>query len=181
MVSALDGRSPGRPTHAAMLPPADLPGLTPGVSRIVAVPGAGRDAGTERRWHVLDTADELARAGREPVATIVAVHGNPTWSYLWRDLITATLVTARDGGPAWRVIAVDQLEMGFSERTRTRRTLAQRIADLDSLVQTLAPSGPVVTLGHDWGGPISLGWAARSCSTRPCTNPTTAPYRSPCG
>jgi len=87
------------------------------------------------------------------------VHGNPTWSYLWRDVAAASLRTARAGGPAWRVIAVDQLDMGFSERTDEHRPLAQRVADLGALTDALGLDGPVVTLGHDWGGVISLGWA----------------------
>ena len=50
--------------------------------------------------------------------------------------------------------------MGFSERTdRARRTLAQRVDDLGALTAALGVTGPVVTVGHDWGGPISLGWA----------------------
>ncbi|MFG6402016.1 alpha/beta fold hydrolase [Microbacterium sp. P04] len=154
--------APARYTaDAATLPPAGLPGLDPAWSRLVDVAGVGADVGTTRQWHVLDTGDVLARAGTDPVGTIVAVHGNPTWSYLWRSVAAASVRAAREGGAAWRVIAVDQLDMGFSERTAVSRTLAQRIADLGALIDTLAPAGPIVTLGHDWGGPISLGWAVQ--------------------
>ncbi|WP_295788745.1 alpha/beta fold hydrolase [uncultured Microbacterium sp.] len=146
----------------ATLPPAGLPGLDPSLSRLVAVEGVLADAGATRTWHVLDTGDALHRRGVEPVGTIVAVHGNPTWSYLWRALVTASLDRADAGRPAWRVVAVDQLEMGFSERTPLRRTLAQRIADLDALVAELDIRGPIVTLGHDWGGPVSFGWAVEN-------------------
>jgi len=147
---------------AATLPPEGLPGLNADLSRVVAVPGFGIDSGRSPRWHVLDTGDELRRLGAEPLGTIVAVHGNPTWSYLWRDLLAASVRQAADGGDAWRVIAVDQLEMGYSERTPRSRGLAQRIGDLGALVRSLAPEGPIVTLGHDWGGPISLGWAVEN-------------------
>ena len=61
--------------------------------------------------------------------------------------------------PGWRVVAVDQLGMGFSERPERSRTLAQRIGDLTAVVAALGVTGPVVTVGHDWGGVISLGWA----------------------
>jgi acyl-coenzyme A synthetase/AMP-(fatty) acid ligase/pimeloyl-ACP methyl ester carboxylesterase len=87
------------------------------------------------------------------------VHGNPTWSYLWRRLLTQATATAAADGPAWRVVAVDQLDMGFSERTGVERGLPQRIADLSALTTALALDGPVVTLGHDWGGVVSMGWA----------------------
>ncbi|PTT20230.1 hydrolase, partial [Microbacterium sp. HMWF026] len=146
----------------ATLPPSGLPGLDPSLSRLVAVDGVLADTGATRTWHILDTGDALDRRGVEPVGTIVAVHGNPTWSYLWRALVTASLARADAGRPAWRVVAVDQLEMGFSERTPLRRTLAQRIADLDALIAELGIPGPIVTLGHDWGGPVSLGWAVEN-------------------
>ena len=83
------------------------------------------------------------------------MHGNPTWSYLWRTLLAA----GSDPAHPWRVVAVDQLDMGFSERTGTFRRLADRINDLGDLTDALGLDGPVVTVGHDWGGVISLGWA----------------------
>jgi acyl-coenzyme A synthetase/AMP-(fatty) acid ligase/alpha-beta hydrolase superfamily lysophospholipase len=86
--------------------------------------------------------------------TLLCVHGNPTWSYLWRDLLAEAPANVR-------VIAIDQLDMGFSERTGTVRRLEQRIEDLATLTDELGVRGPVVTVGHDWGGPISLGWAQR--------------------
>jgi len=104
--------------------------------------------GIGRTWHVLDNGIT------DPSVTLLCVHGNPTWSYLWRDL----LATAPDGV---RVVAVDQLDMGYSERTGTVRRLAQRIDDLDAVADALDIGGPVVTVAHDWGGPISLGWAER--------------------
>lgn len=137
----------------------DLPGLDRRFSRVVSVPGRGSDEGRHRQWHVLDTGDELARLGTPVAGTILAVHGNPTWSYLWRALLTQSVRAAELGAPAWRVIAVDQLEMGYSERTDVHRPLEQRIADLSALTDSLALTGPVLTLGHDWGGVVSLGWA----------------------
>lgn len=147
------------PAAPAALPPTGLPGLDPDWSRLVAVPGAGADAGLTRTWHVLDTGAELERLGEAPVGTILAVHGNPTWSYLWRSILAASVAAAAEGEPAWRVIAVDQLEMGYSERTGRHRPLEQRVADLSGLTDALGIEGPVVTLGHDWGGVVSLGWA----------------------
>lgn len=127
----------------AGLPLPDLPGLDPAWSRTVTAPDAG---GRARVWHLLDN-------GAEPVrGTVLCVHGNPTWSYLWRGLLAA----APEG---WRVVAADHLGMGFSERPDAPRTVDQRIADLGHLTDALGITGPVVTIGHDWGGLISLGWA----------------------
>ncbi|MDQ1513809.1 MAG: cis-3-alkyl-4-acyloxetan-2-one decarboxylase / olefin beta-lactone synthetase, partial [Microbacteriaceae bacterium] len=145
--------SEDRAASSASLPPEGLPGLDPAWSRLVEAPSAD---GGSRTWHLLDTLPALREAGREPVGTVLAVHGNPTWSYLWRSVLAASLASE---GPAWRVVAVDQLEMGFSERTGRPRRLSDRVRDLGLLTDTLALQGPVVTLGHDWGGIVSLGWA----------------------
>jgi acyl-CoA synthetase (AMP-forming)/AMP-acid ligase II/pimeloyl-ACP methyl ester carboxylesterase len=122
-----------------------MPGLDPAWSRAIAV--VDKD-GARRTWHVLDN--------RVPPAegTLLCVHGNPTWSYLWRRFLAAA-------EPGWRVVAVDQLGMGYSERPSRALSLADRIDDLDSLTTALDISGRIVVAGHDWGGPISLGWAER--------------------
>jgi acyl-coenzyme A synthetase/AMP-(fatty) acid ligase/pimeloyl-ACP methyl ester carboxylesterase len=150
-------------TAPATQPPS-LPGLDPAWSRLVTVPewSGDRPGGTDRAartWHLFDTAGSLAALGLEPVGTLLCVHGNPTWSYLWRSVLRTSLEVAAAGGPAWRVVAVDQLDMGFSERTGLQRGLPQRVADLGALTEELGLTGPVVTLGHDWGGVVSLGWA----------------------
>lgn len=135
-----------KPTTAhASLPPGGLSGLEPSWSRLIHVPVTD---GVGRTWHVLD--NQVAN----PQVTVLCVHGNPSWSYLYRNLVGS----APDGV---RVIAVDQLEMGFSERSGQVRRLAQRVDDLCELTEAMQITGPVVTVAHDWGGPISLGWAQR--------------------
>jgi acyl-CoA synthetase (AMP-forming)/AMP-acid ligase II/pimeloyl-ACP methyl ester carboxylesterase len=136
---------------------ADWPGVDPEWSREIAVPStsAADVPGTVRRWHLLDNGAQLSRRGLTPAGTLLCVHGNPTWSYLWRTLLAA----GTDPAQPWRVVAVDQLDMGYSERTGTFRRLADRINDLGDLTDALGLDGPVVTVGHDWGGVISLGWA----------------------
>ena len=97
--------------------PADLPGVDPAWSRTVTVPDA---SGTKRCWHLLDN------GVTDPVGTLLCVHGNPTWSYLWRQLLAKA-------PPGWRVVAPDHLGMGFSERLEVSRTLAERVRDLGDL------------------------------------------------
>jgi acyl-CoA synthetase (AMP-forming)/AMP-acid ligase II/pimeloyl-ACP methyl ester carboxylesterase len=142
----------------ASLPPAGLHGLDPVFSRLVTAPES-QGLQITHEWHILDNRGRLAELGVTPVGTILCVHGNPTWSYLWRDLLSSATEAAASGGEAWRVIAVDQLDMGFSERSGTVRPLTRRVRDLGDLTDALQLSGPVITLGHDWGGVVSLGWA----------------------
>ncbi len=155
-MTAADSRLP---VAAASLPPAGLPGLDARFSRIVAVPDSGAASQVSHDWHILDNAEVLAEAGVTPIGTILCVHGNPTWSYLWRRLVATATEAALTGGAPWRVIAVDQLDMGFSERCGVTRPLARRVSDLGDLTAALGLGGPVVSFGHDWGGVVSLGWA----------------------
>jgi acyl-coenzyme A synthetase/AMP-(fatty) acid ligase/pimeloyl-ACP methyl ester carboxylesterase len=131
-----------RADEAASLPRA-FPGLDPAWSRLLTVADAD---GAKHTWHVLDN------GVRNPTGTLLCVHGNPTWSYLWRRLLA-------DAPPGWRVVAPDHLGMGWSERLPAPRSLLQRVADLGDLTAAMGISGPVVTVGHDWGGVISFGWA----------------------
>ncbi|MCT1690534.1 alpha/beta fold hydrolase [Brevibacterium sp. p3-SID960] len=166
----LPGLSPRLPARPAQTP-GELPGWDEQWSRLVTV---GTVDG-ERTFHVLDTLPALQAEGLAPAGTILALHGNPTWSYLWRHLAAASLDRARGGGPVWRVIAPDQLEMGFSERLAHTglptthgpgfRRIAERVADFDAVATELLAESPTertVTLGHDWGGVLSLTWAARN-------------------
>ena len=174
---------PRIPAAPAALPPFDqLPGWDPDWSRLVTIRSAADLPGVERTLHVADNGPQLAALGAELAGTILAVHGNPTWSYLWRALLAETTRRARRGQQAWRVVAPDQLDMGYSERLEhpasptpsemgrarsTYRSLGDRLDDLDALTAALgltdlaATGHPLITLGHDWGGVVSLGWAGR--------------------
>ncbi|MFX4270669.1 alpha/beta fold hydrolase [Propionibacteriaceae bacterium Y1685] len=133
------------------LPYETLPGIDPAWSRWVTAPDAD---GINRRWHLLET-------GHAERGTMLLVHGNPTWSYLWRRFLS-------EARPGWRVIAVDQLGMGWSDHPHGSleqpRGLAARLDDLDHLTHELGlldSDTPVVAVGHDWGGIIAAGWAGR--------------------
>jgi pimeloyl-ACP methyl ester carboxylesterase len=124
--------------------PFELPGglarLYPFSPRSHVTPGGAR----------LSYLDEGPRADE----AIVLVHGNPTWSFYYRDLI-------RELSPALRCIAPDHVGMGLSDKPAAYPyTLASRIADLESLVGSLALRR-IHLVVHDWGGPIGLGFAVR--------------------
>ncbi|NND91959.1 MAG: AMP-binding protein [Granulosicoccus sp.] len=162
-----------RPIAPAQLPPAGIIGLDPDWSRLVHVPGID---GNGRTWHLLDTW-ATRTDGVVPQLTLLCVHGNPSWSFIWRDLLTQISHSEDD---RVRAIAVDQLDMGYSERTGCKRNLATRIDDLCRLSTTLALTGPVITVAHDWGGPVSLGWASRHLDTagHALDTPSTVPRAS---
>jgi len=88
--------------------------------------------------------------------TVVCVHGNPTWSFYYRQLVEALR-------GSHRVVVPDHIGCGMSEMPgddRYRYTLERRIDDLEALMGRLALDG-VTLVVHDWGGAIGLGWAVR--------------------
>ncbi len=124
-------------------------GIDPAWSRTFDVPGHD---GITHRWHLLDTGP-----GGPDGATVLCVHGNPTWAYAWKSFL-------RRFGDDHRVIAIDQLGMGYSERLGADappRRYVDRVADLGDLIDHLAidASLPLVLAAHDWGGAIAMGWA----------------------
>ena len=83
---------------------------------------------------------------------LLLVHGNPTWSFYWRDLIRA--LSAR-----YRVIAVDHIGCGLSDKPQNYPyRLAQHVDNLGQLVEHLDLEN-ITLLAHDWGGAIGLGAA----------------------
>jgi len=95
------------------------------------------------RLHYLDE-------GSGPV--VVLLHGNPTWSFYYRELIKS--LRGR-----YRVIVPDHVGCGFSDKPQAYAyTLSQHISNLDQLISSLGLRD--ITLGvHDWGGAIGFGWA----------------------
>jgi haloalkane dehalogenase len=95
------------------------------------------------RYHYLDE-------GQGDV--LLLVHGNPTWSFYWRELIRAL-------APHYRVIAIDHIGCGLSDKPRKYSyRLAQHVDNLVQLVKRLDLTG-ITLVGHDWGGAIGLGAA----------------------
>ena len=91
--------------------------------------------------------------GTGPV--LLMVHGNPTWSFAWRRLITDL---SRDH----RVIAIDHLGCGFSSKPQNRDLykLDGHIRRLSTLVRLL-DLHDITLFAHDWGGAIGMGCAGR--------------------
>ncbi|HJL01647.1 MAG TPA: alpha/beta fold hydrolase [Polyangiaceae bacterium LLY-WYZ-15_(1-7)] len=91
--------------------------------------------------------------GPRDAEPVVLLHGNPTWSFLWREVIPPL---AR----RHRVIAPDLLGFGRSDRLRRMAdyTLENHLAALAALLDHLRLERVTLAV-HDWGGPIGLSWA----------------------
>ena len=87
--------------------------------------------------------------------SVVFLHGNPTSSYLWRNVIPHLSGQAR-------CLAPDLIGMGDSGKAPNG---SYRFADharyLDSWFDALGLTGNVVLVGHDWGSALGFDWACR--------------------
>jgi haloalkane dehalogenase len=101
--------------------------------------------------HVLDSTIFHRESGAG--APIVFLHGNPTSSYLWRNILPAV------GGPGRR-LAPDLIGMGDSGKPDIDYTFDDHARYLDAWFDAL-DLDDVVLVGHDWGGALAFDWAAR--------------------
>lgn len=85
----------------------------------------------------------------------VFLHGNPTSSYLWRNVIRVV-------EPHARCLAPDLVGMGDSGESSTGSyRFADHAAHLDAWFDAVLPEGPVVLVIHDWGSALGFHWARR--------------------
>jgi cis-3-alkyl-4-acyloxetan-2-one decarboxylase len=88
---------------------------------------------------------------------ILFIHGNPTWSFYYRRLISAFSTT-------YRTISPDHIGCGLSDKPSPDQyeyTLARRLEDIEALVVHLNITGKITLVLHDWGGMIGMAYAVR--------------------
>jgi haloalkane dehalogenase len=89
---------------------------------------------------------------------IVFLHGNPTSSYLWRNVLDRV-------APLGRCLAPDLVGMGDSDKLPDAGPGSYRFVEhrhyLDALLDQLGVHERVVLVGHDWGGVLAMDWARR--------------------
>lgn len=103
---------------------------------------------SKQRMHYLDE-------GQGEV--LLALHGNPTWSFYYRNLI-------KQFRSQYRLVVPDHIGCGFSDKPSDKSysyRLEQRVRDVETLVHTLGLKDITLVL-HDWGGMIGLAFAARN-------------------
>jgi haloalkane dehalogenase len=94
-------------------------------------------------------------AGPRADEAVLLVHGNPTWSFYYRNLIQQLTAAGM------RCVAPDHIGMGLSDKPQDYPyCLATHIANLERLVASLGLRR-VHLVVHDWGGAIGFGWAVR--------------------
>lgn len=98
------------------------------------------------RLHYLD---EVPPSTTDKRQTLLFVHGNPTWSFHWRNLLQALR-------PDFRCVALDHLGCGWSDKPQRLLRLEEHIQHLVTLIDRLDLQR-VTLVAQDWGGAIGLG------------------------
>ena len=99
------------------------------------------------RYHYLDD-------GPRDAPAIVMLHGNPTWCFYYRSLVSS--MRAR-----FRVIVPDHMGCGLSARPEPYDyALLRHIENLERLIDALDIDHLSLVM-HDWGGAIGMGFAGR--------------------
>src|SRR5215211_2972225 len=89
--------------------------------------------------------------------TVVMLHGNPTWSFYYRNLVLAL----RD---SYRCVVPDHIGCGLSDKPPVSLydySLKSRVDDLEALLDSLGLRENLTLVLHDWGGMIGMAFAAR--------------------
>ena len=95
--------------------------------------------------------------GPRDAPPVLMLHGNPTWSFYYRNLVLAL----REN---FRCIVPDHIGCGLSDKPGDERydyRLKSRIEDLDTLIGALELQQPLTLVVHDWGGMIGFAWAVQ--------------------
>ncbi len=88
---------------------------------------------------------------------VVMVHGNPTWSFYYRNLVKALR-------ESHRVVVPDHIGCGLSDKPGDDRydyTLKSRVEDLEGLLDSAGLRKDLTLVLHDWGGMIGMALAGR--------------------
>ena len=89
---------------------------------------------------------------------VVMLHGNPTWSFYYREVVKAF-------SKKRRMIAPDHIGCGLSEKPSSELyayTLENRINDLTALLENLRVKQNITLVVHDWGGMIGMAYALKN-------------------
>lgn len=89
---------------------------------------------------------------------VVMIHGNPTWSFFFRELVKALSVK-------YRTIVPDHIGCGLSDKPGISQydyRLKSRVDNLETLLNFLELKKKITLVLHDWGGMIGIIYALRN-------------------
>ncbi len=95
--------------------------------------------------------------GPRDAPPVLMLHGNPTWSFYYRNLVLALRENHR-------CIVPDHIGCGLSDKPGLEKydyCLQSRIDDLSRLMQHVQLNQPLTLVVHDWGGMIGMAWAVQ--------------------
>ena len=116
-------------------------------------PISAEDTFPRQRIQVLD--GEMAYVDTGDGIPVVFLHGNPTSSYLWRNIMPHV-------APVARCLAPDLIGMGDSSRIAgSMYRFVDHRRYLDAWFDALGLTRDVVLVGHDWGSALAFHWAHR--------------------
>jgi haloalkane dehalogenase len=125
---------------------------------VTETPILATDSYERKRIAVLDA--EMAYVDTGEGDPVVFLHGNPTSSYLWRNVILHV-------EPHTRCLAPDLIGMGNSSPAPNG---SYRFVDharyLDAWFEVLGLNENVTLVGHDWGSALGFYWAQRKAGRR---------------
>jgi haloalkane dehalogenase len=93
-------------------------------------------------------------SGKASDLTAVFIHGNPTSSYLWRNIIPHV-------SDQVRCVAPDLVGMGASSKPYIKYKFVEHANYLDNFLDAIVPNGKIVLLIQDWGSAFGFDWAFR--------------------
>jgi len=103
--------------------------------------------------HFTEVRSAAIRSGGGGSTPVVFLHGNPSSSHCWRNVLPAV-------GPG-TLLAPDLIGMGGSGKPDMAYTFADHARYLDGWFDAVLGDEPAVVVGHDWGGALAIDRAAR--------------------
>ena len=90
---------------------------------------------------------------------VLLLHGNPTSSFLWRDVMGEMEAVGR-------LLAPDLIGMGDSDKLEGPGPESYRFVEhrryLDAWIDAVIPEGEITLVIHDWGSALGFDWARRN-------------------
>jgi haloalkane dehalogenase len=140
-----------QPSAPAPKPTVATPASVPGIE-MPAPSGRFPSSLNSRRVSVYGSSMHYVEGGSG--SPILFLHGNPTWSYLWRNVMPHVL-------PYGQCIAPDLIGMGLSDKLNLEYRFFDHVRYLDKFIEVLNLRD-ITLVVHDWGSILGFYYAMRN-------------------